>query len=118
MRSLVAAVLALVCGCAHAQWTTEQKAMSGAFLTLWAADYGQTRTIAQHPERWVEYNPVIGKHPTLGRVNLYFLAAPIISGVLLDNVSSTERTWALRVLTSLEVGLVAHNAHIGIRASF
>ena len=35
-------------------------------------DWQQTRQIALHPERWGEMNPILGKHPTTGKVDTYF----------------------------------------------
>ena len=37
-------------------------------------DWLQTRAIAKNPSLFYEMNPILGKHPTIGRVNVYFAA--------------------------------------------
>lgn len=90
-------------------------------MTALVIDYGQTRgivkEISEGRDRW-EANPIIGKTPSYGRVNAYFIAVPIVSYLILDNIPSEQRTWALRAMTALEVSMIAHNYAIGIRTNF
>jgi len=66
------------------------------------ADMLTTLDIAKHPNL-VEENPLMGQHPSDGKVLGYFAA----TGVLHYLVT--------RELVRLEVGMVAHNYSIGLR---
>ena len=45
------------------------------YLALHGLDWAQTRQIAKSPHETVsETNPILGRHPSVGRVNNYFLA--------------------------------------------
>ena len=70
---LVLLLLPLV---AHADdWTTGEKVAEGSFLALQLVDYGQTRYIAHHKNYHESCNQLIlGRHPSIGRVNNWFLA--------------------------------------------
>lgn len=117
MKALISLLLCFV-GVAHAEdWTTEQKVLSATLAAAVAADYGQTRSIAHRPGCW-EYNPILGRHPSETRINVYFVAVPLLAYALLDNVSSEHRTIALRVLTSVEVAVVGRNAYLGYGMRF
>lgn len=117
MKAL-ALVFALLCGSAHAQWTDEQRTLGAMYMTAHAIDWGQTRRIAREPQRWSELNPVIGRQPSMGRVNRYFLLTPIVGYLVLDAMPSDYRTTALKALTMIEVGTIARNHYLGIRVSF
>lgn len=114
-----AILLALLCSTAHAEpWTAEQKSLAGVEAALLVADYGQTKTIATTQHRWVEYNPILGRHPSMGRVNAVFVLTPLIGYFALDALPSETRTWALRAITFVEAGVVGRNAYLGIHARF
>lgn len=56
---------------------------------LWAlavaatiADWLQTLTIAKHPDLFTEFNPILGKHPSVARVNIYFASFIILFSAL------------------------------------
>lgn len=119
MTKLIAFIFALICGSVNAQsWTPEQKTLGAMYMTAHVIDWGQTRAIAKNPQRWVEMNPLIGPHPSLGRVNTYFALAPVIGYFALDALPSEHRTLALKVLTVMEITTVGRNHYIGIRVSF
>lgn len=112
-------LLAVLCGTAHAQrWSDDQRTLASMYAAAWAIDWGQTRRIAQEPQRWVERNPVLGTHPSVGRVNTYFCVAPLAGYLVLDRMGSENRTTVLKLLTMVEIATVAGNHSIGIRMSF
>lgn len=80
-------------------------------------DYGQTRSIVGHPSLY-EQNPLLGEHPTIGRVNRHFVLSALAAYLIADNLSSEHRTWFLRGLALVQVGIVAHNVSLGIRMDF
>lgn len=88
-----------------------------AILSL-VIDWGQTRTIAQDP-RYQEANVVMGTHPSLRKVDLYFVSAiaATYSAKYVLNERQREQTWAF--ITSVEVGCITRNKfQFGIKMSF
>lgn len=115
MRMVILFLLPLF---AHAQWTPEQKTLAAMSMTALAVDYGQTRRIASEPQNWREYNPILGEHPSMKRVNTYFALVPLVSYLVLDNISSDHRTLALKLLAGMEIANVGRNQYLGIRVRF
>lgn len=103
---------------AFAQWTDEQKALAAVSMAATVVDYGQTKWIAESRGIWNEHNRCLGMHPSPAAVKNYFIAAPIVSYLILDNISSERRTLALRFIAAIEIGVVSHNYSVGVRTSF
>lgn len=56
------------------RWTTLDYGLQGSFLALTFADWAVTSTAAaSHSRPFEETNPILGKHPTQGRLAAYFL---------------------------------------------
>ena len=86
------------------------------------ADMLTTLDISRHPNL-VEENPLMGQHPSDGKVLGYFAATGVLHYLVTrelvrENVPAPiVQTWeALGI--GLEVGMVAHNYSIGLRARF
>jgi hypothetical protein len=124
MKSILLTLLVL-CGSAHAEWTAEQKTLAAVASVALVIDYGQTKSIATRDiyregvlMRNVEHNPMLPRHPEMKDVNRHFILTPVVAYLVLDNISSENRTMALKVLTVVQIGIVAHNYSLGIRTSF
>jgi hypothetical protein len=52
-----------------------------AIVTL-LLDWFQTLTIAGHPDRFSEVNPILGKHPSKLGVSVYFIACMLLAIVV------------------------------------
>jgi hypothetical protein len=115
---VVGAFLLFMASLCHAQWTSEQKTLAGVALVATAIDYGQTRFIAKNTWTQHETNPFMARYPSMGSVNTHFIVLPIAAYLILDNISSENRTWALRMISAVEIGFVAHNYSLGIKTSF
>jgi hypothetical protein len=98
-------------------WTPQQKTIAAIGLTATVIDYGQTRYIASHPGL-VEYSPLMGRHPSNGRIALNFIVLPAISYLIADNLSSEHRTVFLYAVTGIEIGMVGRNAYLGYGVKF
>ena len=101
-----------------ADWDRTDSMLLGSALTLTAIDWGQTRDIAQHPERFSESNPILGAHPSVGRVDNYFLIS--MAGIvgLSAVLPSRTRKYVLGGVTFVEAVVVINNHGAGIRVSF
>lgn len=120
LRRLLAAMLGAlafsVTASAHAD-TTDAALLGGALAAL-AVDWGQTRAIAQQPMRYEERNPILGQHPSIGRVNSYFALAMIGTAGLALALPREHSRIFLGGLILLETAVVVSNHGIGIRARF
>jgi hypothetical protein len=106
---------------AFAQWTTEQRTLAAITATAFVIDYGQTNDLVFRQRHrdcsvgcYTERNPILGRHPTRARMNAYFALTPVVTYLVLDNINSESRTWALRGLTAIEIAAVGNNIHLGL----
>ena len=117
LKLLVA--LILCSSLAHAEpMTRTDNLWEAAYQVAQFVDWSQTRTIAQHPDRFMEYNPLLGRSPSIGRVDSW-MAAGMVSHYIVSR--SLNRRWrrTFQVVTALaEVGVVGNNQQAGIWLSF
>lgn len=88
--------------------------LMGASTASLAIDWMQTRTIAKNPDRWYETNVVLGKHPSVDKVDIYF-ASVIAANIGLHWI--LPRDWQpywYGAITSIELGYAAHNFTLGV----
>lgn len=92
-----------------------------AYLALHIADWGQTRNIAKHPEKWNEVNKILGPHPSTKEVDRYFaltgLGHVALSKLLEDSPQLND--WFKAMTIGLEAGIVGRNKFkFGINSTF
>jgi hypothetical protein len=97
-------------------WTETQQVLAATYLTAHTIDWAQTRNIGRNP-KYEEKNPALGRKPSSGKTDAYFVLTPLIGYFVLDALPQ-YRTGILAVANVLEIGVVAHNFSIGIKASF
>ena len=85
----------------------------GVALTLWTADFAQTKSIPHNPP-FYETNPIIGRHPSEGRINTYFALGYAVIPFLHHKLGN-KYTF---VVIGLEANAVRHNARIGLNFNF
>lgn len=103
---------------AGAPFDRTDKKLLVAYSVFHVIDWGQTRTIAMHPEHWHEVNPILGAHPSIGRVNAYFIATYAGNLLLARILPDKWRKLYLTGATMIEFGFAAHNASIGLHVSW
>ena len=103
---------------AAGDWTNADTARQAAYLTLHAADWGQTRNIAKRPDEFYEVNPILGEHPSIRRVDSYMafsaLAHTAISYAL---PPKWRRRWQYASIT-VKAGIVGWNYSAGLKIDF
>ena len=97
-------------------WTPAEKRWAAAAATLHLIDWGQTRYIARS-DRFYERNPILGRHPSSGRVDRYFLATAIGVG-LAAHYMPRYRGAILKTYVVVQGLNVARNFRIGVRIEF
>lgn len=120
ITSLVAALL--LTGCLpHAQAAdrlSESDLMGlGAIVATYVVDYRQTLDIKNHPGMY-ETNPILGKHPSDVRVRNYFIASGLTTLGVTYLLPKQLRPYLIGGVLTLEIGVIDHNKHIGLRTNF
>jgi hypothetical protein len=99
-------------------WTGEEKAWLGTAAAFTVADWATTRDLSRrYNEGYYENNPVLGKHPSTGRVDLYFVSAGLIGYAIADNLDQNRKTF-LQAWTAVEIFYVNRNLNIGLKMKF
>ena len=96
----------------------EHKTLLATTALLLAADWGQTRDIAAHPERFKEVNPILGPHPSTRRVDAYFAGAMLGTVGLTFVLPPQTRRLVLGGLATLEVMVVIRNNSVQIGTTY
>jgi hypothetical protein len=97
------------------KWSNQDKILEATYLTLMALDWGTTLDIAEHPQRYREYNPILGDHPTRGQVNTYFLASGIIHVAVTHLLRADCRPYWQGVTIGLTGICLVNNLSIGLK---
>ena len=126
MKKFMVVVILLVATTGYAgDWTKQDTYRELAFIGLLAVDYLQTRTIVQNPDKYFEYNSIMGKHPSQQTVDIYMASVAIIHPIIsyLLPVKSDKWKWINRenfqyISIGVEVGAVGNNFGAGIGISF
>lgn len=113
-------LLFILCGSsAHAgEWSREDSYREAVYLTVHILDWTQTLNIARNPDKWHEKNPILGRHPSVGKVNAYFATTAAIHVGLAYLLPAEWRKTFQYLSIAVEGGVVAHNYSIGIKTDF
>jgi hypothetical protein len=121
LRAAAAVALLAPFGTAQAaddEWTMEERTTFAMSSVLLVADWAQTRQIARNADLYQETNPILGAHPSMGRVNTYFAAALALNYVIGNSLASGwRRAWFVGV-GGVEASVVQRNLSIGLKLSF
>lgn len=99
------------------EWKTADTALLSGAVVMLSVDWAQTLYIVNHPA-YHETNPLLGRHPSSGKVNLYFagaIATTIGASILLPE---KYRRFALGSLIVMETYVVIRNNSIGVGMAF
>lgn len=99
------------------KWDKEDVILLSVSTLLSAADWRQTRVIADSDEYW-ETNPILGKYPTRQEVDNYFFFAELFKISIAHILPQKHRRYWLMFWIGAEAALVHHNYQMGIRMEF
>lgn len=110
-----------------ADWTKIDTAFQVGYSILHVIDWGTTRDISKNPDRFHENNPILGKHPSVGKVDTYFIATLIghttVSYLLPDKLNvfglniRPRRTWQVGWI-GIEGWHIRRNIKAGVKINF
>ncbi len=93
---------------------TQDMVLQGAWLGLHVVDFMQTHDIVRNPDKFHEQNPILGKHPSTGNVNTFFLASAVIHTGIVWALPQKQRVWFQGIGIVIKAGTVASNKHLGL----
>lgn len=116
MIRLLILIIALIPSVSFA-WSEEDTQRQLTYTTLHVIDWGQTLDIAES-EEYYETNPILGRNPTRGEVNRYFLLTGLAHYGISRMLPPKHRKWWQRATIAVESGIVSHNIMIGVNIQF
>jgi len=116
--SLIVALLAFAAS-ARAQdpWSRADVVRESAVMAVSLADWGQTLNIEER-DGCHEQNPMLGPHPSRGQVNTYFAASLLLHLGIVWALPARFRPAFQYASLGFELGIVGHNARLGLRITF
>lgn len=109
IRVVFSVAVLLLCGCSPYHFSAN---------TLLVADWSQTLDIARNPDQHGESNPVLGKSPSVGRVNAYFISSLIAYNSVYYLLPRNHRDKLAGTISALQLYVVASNYHAGVKFDF
>lgn len=100
-----------------AEMTNDESLLTATTAAV-AIDWLQTRQIAKNPDRWYETNPLLGRHPSVGRVNSHFLSGLFLVYFSYYFLDSAEYRWLLGSILAVEVMMIGNNLRLGINVRY
>lgn len=100
---------------ADSDWTKGDTIMELTWQVINVIDYGQTMEISNNPDKWVEYNPILGEHPTNGEVNTYFIAGALLHVGIAYVIPKRWRPWFECITITSSSTCVVNNFSAGIK---
>jgi hypothetical protein len=118
-KLIIALVLCLTVSVASAEeLTKKQKNKMLIFQGLSAIDMLQTIKIAKNPTIWGEMNPILGTHPAVGSVVLFFTARNVIHYVVVKKVPAKYKDAFINIPIIGQGFAVAWNIGNGLGLGF
>ena len=117
LLSIFVGLLLISAPCFADDWSSADTKREVGYLTLHSIDWMQTRYISKNPS-YQEDNNLIGEHPSLSRVNNYFIATALLHIGVAYLLPSELREPFQYITIAIELGAVAHNYQIGIKLDF
>ena len=109
-------ILLLLSGCST--WSRQDIALEATYIGLSVVDMGQTIDIAKRPTEYYEVNPILGEHPSPGRVKSFFVFTRVLHVIVVDLLPPKWRPWFQGMGIVEEGYWVWNNNQIGLNVRF
>lgn len=113
----VALVLLLVLPVNCQAWSGKDTALEVISEGMTVVDWGQTQDIRNH-NGMIELNPILGRSPSRGAVNAYFISVLAIHPVISIALPESCRTIWQSIYIGVEWTAISSNYNGGLRLSF
>ncbi len=95
----------------------ENKALMVASNLGLVVDWAQTREIAVNND-YLEENPILGKRPSIGRVNTYFVCALALNNIIGRTLPDPWAKFWYSSVFMIQVTTIRNNVGLGIKMRF
>ncbi len=102
----------------YAAWDKNDTFREIAWQGIHLIDWGQTLEAARQPDRYYEMNPILGKHPSVGNVNLYMATSLIVHPMISYFLPKKYRKAWQYISIGISGGCVIHNFNAGLKVKF
>ena len=99
-------------------WSTRDYTLQATWTVLHIVDWGQTLDIAKNPDRFHEVNPILGKHPSVNKVNMFMALGTVINPLIVHVVPSKWRPYFQGLSIGVKTGCVVNNYYAGMHVNF
>ena len=100
-------------------WSSQDLALEGTYIFLHIVDWGQTRDISEHPDKYYEgINPFLGEHPSKERADLWFVTTTAAHVLITNYLPSKYRPYFQGVTIGITGAAVIRNFSIGLKVNF
>jgi len=119
MKTILAVLILLLSSAANAteldwKWTKTDTAIQATWTAMHVIDWSQTRKIAKEPYRYYELNPILGKHPSVGEVDLYMGASTLVNFAVARVLPKPYRRYFQMLSIGVTGACVTMNFNIGL----
>jgi len=115
-KVILTAIIAF--SCAACSWSRADVTRHVALTGLMAVDMAQTLRIADDPNRWHEYNPILGDHPSKAEVCIYFATSYVVVTAAAAMLNPPYRAWLQYLAIGVQTASVGNNYAIGLGFGF
>lgn len=102
----------------YANWNKSDTIREVVWQGIHVIDWGQTLEVARHPEKYHELNPILGRHPSVGRVNVYMGLSAVGHIVISYILPEKARSYWQYVSIGVSGACVVNNFNIGLGIKF
>ena len=99
-------------------WTKADTIREVAWQVIHVIDWGQTLEIARQPDKFYELNPIMGKHPSVGKVNAYMAISAITHAGISYVLPKKYRVYYQWITFSVSSACIINNFNVGLRVKF
>ena len=96
------------------EWTDKDELRQRAYMALHLIDWMQTSKMASD-DMYFETNPLLGRHPSTGKINTYFAATLVFNYVVARTLQTKYRNTWQSFWLGVKTTYVGHNYQIGVR---
>jgi len=83
-------------------WTRDDNIRQGLVIGLFLVDWRQTQHIVKNPGHYKEQNIILGEHPSMRRLNIYWATLIPLHTWVMTKLDRPTRTMAQRVFIGAE----------------
>ena len=99
-------------------WSWTDTALETTYVALTVVDWGQTRNIVNSKGEYSEINPILGRHPSMGKVDTLIPAGIITHGLIAMALPPKYRRYWQVFFIGFESANVISNYQAGLRVDF